>query len=231
MASRTVSLGSMRTAIFVASAFLFAACNSSPERAGSLVTFDCDFEKDAPLTLPQLMESLESTAGPRAHWHVKEGGADGSARHVHIDAEKSTGEHFHLLLTEVPMFHTDVRLGVKVRAEGGKEDQGGGLVWRARDEQNYYIARWNPLEDNVRIYRVKDGVRAQLETAKVSVPTDAWHTLEIAARGPHMTVMFDGQSLFTIDDDTFADAGRIGFWTKADACTSFDQLKAGALAR
>ena len=70
MAARTVSLGSMRTAIFVASAFLFAACNSSPERAGSLVTFDCDFEKDAPLTLPQHMESLESTAGPRAQIRI-----------------------------------------------------------------------------------------------------------------------------------------------------------------
>ena len=38
---------------------------------------------------------------------------------------------------------------VKFKLVAGKEDQAGGVVWRARDADNYFIARANALEDNV----------------------------------------------------------------------------------
>ena len=219
----------MRIRTAVAVSLLLAACTSKPRPAGQLLDFDWGFDMDQSMTLPQHTEERESTGGPRAHWHVKAGG-DGSANCVHVDAPKSQGEHFHLLLTEVPFHHPDLRMSVRVRADGGKEDQGGGLVWRAQDEQNYYITRWNPLEDNVRIYRVKGGERVLIENAKVVVPEpNQWHALEVVARGPHHTVMFDGQTLFSIDDDTFAATGAVGLWTKADASTSFDLWKCAAL--
>ena len=40
---------------------------------------------------------------------------------------------------------------VKFKLVSGKEDQAGGVVWRVKDSDNYYIARANALEDNVRI--------------------------------------------------------------------------------
>jgi hypothetical protein len=34
-------------------------------------------------------------------------------------------------------------------------------------------------------------------------------------------VSFDGKSLFEVDDATFAEAGMVGVWTKADSVTAF----------
>src|SRR5262245_58887054 len=36
---------------------------------------------------------------------------------------------------------------VKFKPISGKEDQAGGLIWRAKDSNNYYIARANALEN------------------------------------------------------------------------------------
>src|SRR5437660_12330060 len=48
---------------------------------------------------------------------------------------------------------------VKFKPISGKEDQAGGLIWRAKDANNYYIARANALEDNVTIYNTIQGRR------------------------------------------------------------------------
>jgi hypothetical protein len=56
----------------------------------------------------------------------------------------------------------DVDLEVSVLAAAGRGDMGGGLIWRAQDERNYNLTRANPLEQNIRLYRVVKGVRQQL---------------------------------------------------------------------
>ena len=40
---------------------------------------------------------------------------------------------------------------VKFKPVSGKEDQAGGVIWRVKDSDNYYIARANALEENVTI--------------------------------------------------------------------------------
>jgi hypothetical protein len=117
----------------------------------------------------------------------------------------------------------DLDLSVRVRAVKGEIDQGGGLVWRAKDAKNYYIARFNPLEENYRVYKVQDGKRTQLKSAKA--PADqSWHTLRIAMNGSKITCYLDGKKTLEAEDSTFPDAGRIGLWSKADAQTYFDDL-------
>ncbi|MBI4718411.1 MAG: hypothetical protein HY763_11440 [Planctomycetes bacterium] len=117
----------------------------------------------------------------------------------------------------------DVDVTVKFRAVSGDIDQGGGLVWRARDAENYYIARYNPLEENFRVYKVEGGKRTQLETADVK-KSDGWHTLRVTMIGDQITCYYDGQKYLESKDATFAEAGMIGLWTKADAQTHFDEL-------
>ena len=105
----------------------------------------------------------------------------------------------------------------------GKNDQGGGLVWRAKDAKNYYIARYNPLEDNFRVYKVEGGKRTMFENAKV--PGDMeWHTLRITMKGSKITCYLDGKKHLEAEDSTFPEAGRIGLWSKADAQSYFDDL-------
>ena len=116
-----------------------------------------------------------------------------------------------------------VDLTVRFRAVTGEYDRGGGLVWRAKDTKNYYIARYNPLEDNFRVYTVVEGVRTRLDSAEIP-HTEGWHTLGVRMRGDRIRCFYDGEVELRVRDDTFADAGRIGLWTKADAVTWFDDL-------
>jgi len=118
-----------------------------------------------------------------------------------------------------------LELETKIRAEEGKEDQGGGLVWRLQDANNYYITRWNPLEDNLRVYKVVAGRRIQLHSVTIKTDPKCWHELELKITGNRIKVAFDGKNLIDFTDDTFKKAGRIGFWAKADSILSFDDLE------
>jgi hypothetical protein len=118
----------------------------------------------------------------------------------------------------------DLDLSVRVKALAGKADQGGGLVWRARDAKNYYLARYNPLEDNYRAYKVVGGHRTMLKSA--DIPHSAgWCTLRITMKGDHIECFYDGKKSLEADDATFPDAGKVGLWSKADAQSHFDDLK------
>jgi hypothetical protein len=119
----------------------------------------------------------------------------------------------------------DLDLTVSFKAVSGTIDQGGGPVWRYRDADNYYVARMNPLEDNVRVYKVVDGKRTQLATASVKAAAAEWHTIRIVHTGAHIQCYLNDKPHLDVQDDTFKEAGKIGMWTKADAVTYFDDLQ------
>jgi len=116
---------------------------------------------------------------------------------------------------------------VKFKAVSGKEDQAGGVIWRAKDADNYYIARANALEDNVTIYLTIKGSRVAFKNVNHKVKSGAWHTLRVEFQGNHFTVTFDGDKVIEATDDSFADAGKVGVWTKADSVTLFDDFSYG----
>jgi hypothetical protein len=117
---------------------------------------------------------------------------------------------------------------VKFKALSGKEDQAGGLVWRAKDANNYYVARANALENNVTIYHTINGRRTEAKRARMTVGTNQWHTLRAEFQGNHFTVSLNGQKVLDWDDETFKDAGKVGVWTKADSVTVFDDFVYGS---
>ena len=125
---------------------------------------------------------------------------------------------------------------VKFKAISGKDDQAGGLVWRYRDADNYYVCRANALEDNVVLYKVENGKRKALDIVgrpggygvKEPVPPGQWHTLRVEFAGARFKVVFNGKGLFEAEDATFAEGGRVGVWTKADSITRFDDFVYGA---
>src|SRR6266567_5220905 len=82
---------------------------------------------------------------------------------------------------------------VKFKPISGKEDQAGGVIWRAKDSDNYYIARANALEDNVCIYHTIKGNRTEKKRTGVKVASNAWHTLHVDFQGNHFTVTLDGK--------------------------------------
>jgi hypothetical protein len=126
----------------------------------------------------------------------------------------------------------DLDLSVRFRPISGRVDQAAGLVWRYRDQDNYYIVRANALEDNVVLYKVENGRRTDLPVkgegrtyGKTSeVPARQWSTLRVVANGRLFEVYFDGTKLYDVEDATFTQAGKVGVWTKADSVTQFDDL-------
>ena len=116
-------------------------------------------------------------------------------------------------------------IAVFLRARSGKIDQGGGPIWRVQDRNNYYIARYNPLEQNVSAYYVRDGKRVMLGyTGKLEL-ADGWHLLKISHRGERLRVSLDGDMKLMVNaGDHLPQPGGVGLWTKADAATAFDNF-------
>ena len=117
---------------------------------------------------------------------------------------------------------------VKFKPVAGKEDQAGGLIWRVRDANNYYIARANALEDNVTIYHTINGSRVAFKNINTKVTSGVWHTLRVDFAGNKFTVSFDGKKVIEASDESFKEAGKVGVWTKADSVTLFDDFSYGA---
>jgi hypothetical protein len=117
---------------------------------------------------------------------------------------------------------------VKFKAISGREDQAGGLVWRAKDANNYYVARANALENNVTIYHTINGRRTEKKRANIKVPGNQWHAFRVDFQGSHFTVTFNGQKALDWDDETFKEPGKVGVWTKADSVTEFDDFAYGS---
>ena len=147
-----------------------------------------------------------------------------SPPHVFAQLKNKGFEHDYPVVLIEETTAADLDLEVAFLPVAGKGDMGGGLVWHAQDHQNYYITRANPLEQNIRFYRVVKGVRHKLANFDQIISVKKWHTLRVVVRDNHFQIIYDGQSVLDVRDDTFK-AGRIGLWTKADAVTYFDNLQ------
>jgi hypothetical protein len=123
-----------------------------------------------------------------------------------------------------PYSGKDLELSVRFKPVAGTVDEAGGIAVRLSTPGDYYVARANALEDNVCFYRVVKGKREQLASANAKVSANQWHTLALKAEGDRFTVSFDGKALISAQDGTFADAGKVALWTKADSTTYFDTI-------
>lgn len=125
----------------------------------------------------------------------------------------------------------DGYVAVKFKALSGRRDQAGGVVWRWKDGNNYYVARANALEGNVSLYYTEDGKRRTIKYVDAPVPRNVWHTLRVEFSGTKIKVALNGKTYIELDDSHIAGVGAVGLWTKADSVTVFDDFSYGALAR
>lgn len=187
-----------------------------------------DFEKYAVNQLPSGWSQYYSGSGG-TDWKIKND--SGNKVLAQLYSNNPNG-HFNIAVNN-ELIAKNMELSVRLKGVAGKHDQGGGLVWRFTDKNNYYVVRANPLEDNVVLYKVKDGKRSDLplvgkgKTYGISVEKlgDGWNDLKIRVKDDLFTVFLNGKELFKVRDNTFKNAGKIGFWTKADSVTYFDDFK------
>ena len=170
--------------------------------------------------------------GPLATWEVAASAGAPSAPHALSLSYPNhrSYDSFNLCWNRGVRFLDGV-ISVKLCARSGKEDQGGGLMWRAQGPDDYYVARLNPLEGNLRLYHVVGGNRTMLASADCKAAPGQWNELRIEHRGDVIRCSLDSAQLIDVKDSTIGKAGGIGLWTKADAATDFDDLRVEAAPR
>jgi hypothetical protein len=109
----------------------------------------------------------------------------------------------------------------------GRQDQAGGVVWRWKDGNNYYVARANALENNVSLYHTTNGRRNTIKYVDAPVAKNIWHTLRVEFAGPAIKVILDGKPYIDVRDTRITGVGAVGLWTKADSVTIFDDFSFG----
>jgi hypothetical protein len=162
--------------------------------------------------------------GGEGEWSVVEDPTSSTGRVIEQSSTDRTDYRFPLAIHD-SLSAANLSVELRFKAVGGKIDQAGGIAVRLEDADNYYVARANALEDNVRFYRVVGGRREQLEGANLGVTANEWHMLGLRAEGERFTVSYDGKALFSVTDKTFTQAGGVALWTKADSVTRFDQVR------
>jgi hypothetical protein len=185
-----------------------------------------DFEEDSPGTAPQGFTVAQTGPGAAPRWVVEEDPSAPSGKYVLVQrSADETRSRFPLAIYDRASL-ADGAISVRFKALSGKVDQAAGLVWRYRDPENYYVVRANALEENVVLYKVERGKRSDLKPVdaglfaygkKAPVRSGAWQEIRVEVEGDRFRVSLDGTHLFDVRDATFAGAGKVGLWTKADS--------------
>jgi hypothetical protein len=161
--------------------------------------------------------------GGPGQWIVVSDDTSFAGRVIEQSSTDRTDYRFPLAIFE-PIVSRNIEASVRFKPVAGHVDQAGGIAVRVLDGDNYYVVRANALEDNVRFYRVVKGRREQIGGMDTKVASNEWHALGLKAEGERFTIEFDGKTLFTTSDKTFAGAGKVALWTKSDSVTRFDQI-------
>jgi hypothetical protein len=202
--------------IYLAATTVFAAAAAFAETL--------NFDGDAPGSLPLKWEQGVTGKGS-ARWAVRQ---DPSApSEPHVLQQDASGAFPWCVLRGSAI--ADGYVEVKFKALAGKEDRAGGIVWRWKNGDNYYVARANALENNVSLYYTEKGRRNTLKYVDAPVAANAWHTLRVEFSGKRIRVALDGKTYIELDDAHLSGPGAVGLWTKADSVTAFDDFSYGAL--
>lgn len=121
-------------------------------------------------------------------------------------------------------------LAVSVRIRFADKARAGGLVWRYRDDQNYYTLLLDLNRAELAAYRITAGVRVRLDVQdELELDGAAWHTLKIVHVGHDLRVMLGGVRVFDEQDRRGTDRrsdgpGRVGVMATGASEVWFDDL-------
>ena len=188
-------------------------------REDSTWNFDEDRSGELP---PKFMIGTFFDGRPAGDWQVMSTPKALSPQKVFAQIREKGAGYNVVLIEDAQAANLD--LSVSFLPISGKTDMGGGLIWRAADDRNYYLIRANPLEQNIRLYHVVQGIRKMLKNHDEIIDIKMWHRLDVVNQGCRIQIFYDKKLIFDLCDETFKE-GRIGLWTKSDAVTYFDDLR------
>ena len=199
----------------IAALTVFAATAASAETI--------NFDRDAPGALPSGWQQGVTGKGT-PQWAVR---ADtGAPSKPNVLQQSGSGTFPWCVLPKSAVENGFVE--VRFKPLSGKQDQAGGVIWRWKDGDNYYVARANALEDNVSLYHTTGGRRITIKYVDAPVAKNTWHTLRVEFSGKRIKVALDGKTYIDLEDTHITGGGAVGLWTKADSVTAFDDFSYGS---
>lgn len=209
-------------------AVIIAAVQSEPDAfSQSAATIIAIAKMDVGAT-PAGFKFARTGQGALGQWTVVSDASASAGRVIEQSSADRTDYRFPLAIFD-PVVAKNIDVSVRFKPVAGRIDEAGGIAIRVLDSDNYYVVRANALEDNVRFYRVVKGRREQIGGVNTKVAGNEWHSLGLKAQDERFAIEFDGKTLFTTSDKTFAGAGKVALWTKSDSVTRFDQIKIDVL--
>jgi hypothetical protein len=201
---------------------------------GAMAAITINFDSTAPGKTPAGWTIAATQPGAQPKWEVLKDPKAPSPPYVlaQVSTEKDKSRCPLAILNKADIKDGD--LSVKLKPVAGREDRSGGLVWRYRDPNNYYLVRANALDNNIALFRVQNGrcvplalkdKSANIYSVEHPVPANQWSILKVQFRGPLFSVYFNHRRLFQVQDSTFGQPGKVGLWTKADSVTYFDDFR------
>lgn len=175
----------------------------------------------------QCRQALVGQGGPPA-WRVMRAASDGAGAIIAETSRSSVDYRYPACIFD-QLKASDVELSVEFTARDGRVDRAAGLIFRVKDDRNYYVVRANALEDNVNLYRVVDGRRIEFAGAHLPVASGKTQSLRVRVTGDLITVFLNGARAFEAKDKTFTGAGAVGLWSKADSLVEFGNFSMDVL--
>jgi len=193
---------------------LMAAC-SLLAASGTIINFDT-----APLGQTPPGWSASS------HWEILKDQSAPTQPYVLAQKADDSSDHRNPLAILNSVMLDDGEMSVRIKPVAGHGIQGGGLIWRYRDENNYYLARADVQEKTVSVYKVQNGHAALLlPGVRRDIPSNSWSTLKVSARANRFQVYMDHRRILQGWDNTFRGPGKVGLWSAAEAVTYFDDFR------
>ena len=205
----------MRTIAFLVSFSLLGA-------SGRIINFD-----SAPLgKMPPGWSAAMTHRGAAPRWEVRRDGSAPTQPYVLAQtSDDRVGDRYPLAIFD-GMAVKDGDVSVRLKPVAGIEDQAGGVVFRYRDPNNYYLARANALTHDVALFKVINGVAIPIGAdVRHDIPTNAWSILKVTARGNKFQIYVNHRRILQAQDAALPNSGKVGLWTAADSVTYFDDFR------
>lgn len=220
----------MRAGLTIAAFLMLAKPASGAERV-------FDFGEVSPGTTPPQFKSFVAGSGGPGDWQVM---LDEAPTELPAISPQANPINRRAVLAQLSREKIDERFPItyftgesfgeftfstKFKLLGGTGEQIAGVVFRLQDERNYYVARANGLDGNVRFYKFVNGERTAPVGNDLPVTKGVWHELSVECAGNQIQIRIDGRpAMPAFTDNSFA-TGKVGFITKSDAVSYFADAK------
>jgi hypothetical protein len=214
--------------IRIATAALVAALMGAPAWADFTI-LSWNFDKEAPGNPPSGFV-VGVTDGASGRWEITADAQSSSSPHVlaRIPSASPGREPQVIFIEKAEAANLDITVRIKTVAAG--DGQGGGIVFRATDDRNYYVVWFSPQEKTMRLDRVVNGEVKPLQDFKIeNADIGKWHILRLNVVGPVYEAFFNNWQAISAHDDAWEyrryAKGKVGLWAQGSGMIYFDNVR------